>query len=395
MFKDSEAIVIGGGPVGLFAALSLADRGVSVQVLDAAGERVVRGYACGLHPGTLGIFDRAGLMPAILEAAHRVDRLVVRTGSAISGTAEFGRFDGTYPCALTLRQFDLEELLRQSLERRDIPVHRHHSVTQLTARQGLVDVTGSVQPLGATSDTSGPEPELFERKADYVIGADGYFSVCRRALGTEQEKLRPTQAFAVCEFSADLTGWEREACLAYSEDSVSAYWPLGANLGRFTFQISHGLDETVSLDMLRELLRERAPWFTPNPEQLCWGAIAPFEHALVQRFGNGRIWLAGDAAHSTSPIGFQSMNRGFCEAERLSALIAGALFDAHPAWHEFEQFQNEQRAEWQRLFALGPPPAPRRWPFSEIAPCVPASGADFELLLAQLQASAPSSPSAH
>jgi hypothetical protein len=76
-------------------------------------------------------------------------------------------------------------------------------------------------------------------------------------------------------------------------------------------------------------------------------------------------------------------------------LIAGALFDAHPAWHEFEQFQNEQRAEWQRLFALGPPPAPRRWPFSEIAPCVPASGADFELLLAQLQASAPSSPSAH
>jgi 2-polyprenyl-6-methoxyphenol hydroxylase-like FAD-dependent oxidoreductase len=394
MSKDAEALVIGGGPVGLFAALSLAERGVSVQVLDAAGERAVRGYACGLHPETLRIFDRAGLMPAILEAAHRVDRLVIRSGAAISGTAEFGRFDGTYPYALTLGQFDLEELLRQRLERRDTPVHRHHSVTQLTTRHGFVNVTGNVQPLGA-DDTSLPSPELFERKADYVIGADGYFSVCRQALGVEHEKVRSTQAFAVCEFNADLTGWEREACVGYSADSVSAFWPLGANLGRFTFQISRGLDETVSLDMLRELLRERAPWFTPNPEQLCWGAIAPFEHALVQRFGNGRIWLAGDAAHSTSPIGFQSMNRGFCEAERLSALIASALFDAHPAWHEFQQFQNEQRAEWLRLFALGPAPAPRRWPFSEIAPCVPASGADFELLLAQLQASAPGSPSTH
>jgi 2-polyprenyl-6-methoxyphenol hydroxylase-like FAD-dependent oxidoreductase len=257
MSKDAEALVIGGGPVGLFAALSLAERGVSVQVLDAAGERAVRGYACGLHPDTLRIFDRAGLMPAILEAAHRVDRLVVRTGSAICGAAEFGRFDATHPYVLTLRQFDLEELLRQSLERRDIPVHRHHSVRQLTARQGFVNVTGNVQPLGATGDTSPPSPERFERQADYVLGADGYFSVCRQALGVEHEQVRSTLAFAVCEFNADLTGWEREACLDYSADSVSAFWPLGANLGRFTFQISRGLDETVSLDMLREL-RERS-----------------------------------------------------------------------------------------------------------------------------------------
>jgi 2-polyprenyl-6-methoxyphenol hydroxylase-like FAD-dependent oxidoreductase len=332
-------------------------------------------------------------MPAVLEHAHRVDRLRVRNGSAVIGTAEFAAFAGNYPYALTLRQFDLEEILRQSLERRGAAVHRHHSVMQLYPRKGFVNVTGNVQRLGASTRLTGdgypPPPELFERKADYVIGADGYFSICRGILGVKRTKVRPTQAYAVCEFNADLTGWDREACVAYSADSVSAFWPLSEELGRFTFQICEGLDETVSLDTLRELLHERAPWFKPNPEQLCWGAIAPFEHELVQRFGHGRIWLAGDAAHSTSPIGFQSMNRGFSEAERLAGLIARDLFDTQPAEHQFRHFESEQQAEWLRLFGLWPYHAATRWPFNEVAPCVPASGADFNLLVNQLEAAAP------
>jgi 2-polyprenyl-6-methoxyphenol hydroxylase-like FAD-dependent oxidoreductase len=391
MLKDAEALVIGGGPVGLFAALSLAERGVSVQVLDGSGERAVRGYACGLHPDTLRIFDRAGLMPAILETAHRVDRLIVRDGSAIRGTAEFSAFEGKYPYILTLRQFDLEDILRQSLARRDALVLRHHSVTQLYPRHRFVNVTGKIQRAASTrvtADVGQPSVEFFERKADYVIGADGYFSVCRRALGLELMQVRPTRAFAVCEFNADLAHWQREACLAYAADSVSAFWPLGPHVGRFTFQISRRLDEAVTLEMLRELLHERAPWFTPNPEQLCWGAVAPFEHALTPRFGQGRIWLAGDAAHSTSPVGFQSMNRGFYEAEKLSGAIASDLFDTHSAERQFQQFETEQQAEWIRLFGLWPHEAATRWQVSEIAPCLPGSGDDFDVLVERLGAAA-------
>jgi 2-polyprenyl-6-methoxyphenol hydroxylase-like FAD-dependent oxidoreductase len=268
-------------------------------------------------------------------------------------------------------------------------------VAQLYPRHGFVHVTGNIKPLGESTRPSGDmaprPPELFERNADYVIGADGYFSACRRALGVKRTRVRATQAFAVCEFNADLRGWEREACVAYSADSVSAFWPLGSNVGRFTIQISRGLDETVTLDSLREQLRQHAPWFTPNPEQLCWGAIAPFEHSLVERFGDGRVWLAGDAAHSTSPIGFHSMNRGFCEAERLSASIASDLFDA-PAELQFQQFERDQHTEWLRLFGLGPQPTPTSWPWNEVAPCVPASGGDFERLLAQLQATSRVAP---
>jgi 2-polyprenyl-6-methoxyphenol hydroxylase-like FAD-dependent oxidoreductase len=272
---DSEALVIGGGPVGQVAALSLVERGVSVQVLDAGGERAVRGYACGLHPETLRIFDQLGLMPSVLEAAHRIDRLSVRTDDGHRLSAEFGALDGKYPYVLALRQFDLEEILRLALERRGVEVRRHHPVSQLYRRHDFVNVTGSIKGPPSPESSSGgsaPPPECFEYKANYVVGADGYFSVCRRVLGVELAKVRPTRAFAVCEFNADLRGWDREGCVAFTPDAVSAFWPLGPELGRFTIQVFRGLDETVNLEMLRASCSASGRRGSPPFRSSCAGA---------------------------------------------------------------------------------------------------------------------------
>lgn len=385
MTRTAEALVIGGGPVGLFTAVSLLDRGTSARVLDATHERVVRGYACGLHPETLRALDRLNLMPAVLDSAHRIDRLSLRRGANKIGVAEFAALEGAFPFAASLRQSELEEILEDALQRRGGAVSRHHEVTQIALGDACVRVTSSVgKGAEATARSHASEPRLVEAEADYVIGADGYFSTCRRALGVELMPIQATRAFAVCDFQADLSGWQREACIALAADSVSAFWPLGPNLGRWTFQIWENLDAALSLETVRELLRERAPWFTAQPEQLCWAGIAPFEQRLARRFGNDRVWLAGDAAHSTSPIGFQSMNRGFCEAEALSTLIASALRTSAHHPDMFDAFEREQRLEWQRLFGqrAGAPLLP--WTSAELAPCMPASGDDFDALVTEL-----------
>jgi 2-polyprenyl-6-methoxyphenol hydroxylase-like FAD-dependent oxidoreductase len=385
MTRTAETLVIGGGPVGLFAAVSLLHRGASVEVLDATHERVVRGYACGLHPATSRAFDRVGLMPTVLETAHRIDRLSVRRGDSTLATAEFAAIEGGYPYALSLRQSDLEELLEDAVERRGGTLSRHHSATQLALGEGSVRVSANVGKLApAAAPGDAPSRAVREFEADYVIGADGYYSTCRRALGLEMVPFQATQAFAVCDFQADLSGWQREACIVLSADSVSAFWPLGPNLGRWTLQVWENLDEALSLETLRALLRERAPWFTPQPEQLCWGAVAPFEHRVVRSFGNGRVWLCGDAAHSTSPIGFQSMNRGFCEAEALSTLIGRSLYGTGREPGTMERFEHHQQLEWQRLFGQRSGLELLPWKNSELAPCLPASGEDFAALEAQL-----------
>ena len=78
-----------------------------------------------------------------------------------------------------------------------------------------------------------------------------------------------------------------KARLVLAEDLVSAFWPLGPELGRWTFQVRGQLDEAPSVASLRDWIRERAPWFEPQPRQLCWGALTDFPQRVARRFGSG------------------------------------------------------------------------------------------------------------
>jgi 2-polyprenyl-6-methoxyphenol hydroxylase-like FAD-dependent oxidoreductase len=387
-----EAYVVGGGPVGLFAAACLHERGVQVGVVDAECERLVRGYACGLHPETLRLFDRLGMMPVLQEVGHRVDRVFIYRGTERVGVADFARLEGRFPHVLTLRQSDLQDALARELARLGVEVCSRQEVTKLTESDG--SVCAIAVPRAPRSDDSaasegvhfGKDPVV--RHADYVVGADGYQSACREALGIEVVDLKASEAFVLFEFEADLTEWQHEAQLALGADTVSAFWPLGPNLGRWTFQIWEQLDETPSLDTLRDLLQQRAPWFRPRPEQLAWSATAHFERRIARSFGAGRVWLAGDAAHVTSPIGFQNMNRGFVEASELADAISSTLQGQPSGSGSLERFEHGQQAEWRRLLGIRSrvrsKGALTSGEGARLVSCLPASGRDLDALLGQL-----------
>jgi 2-polyprenyl-6-methoxyphenol hydroxylase-like FAD-dependent oxidoreductase len=387
-----EARVIGGGPVGLFAAACLHERGVEVGVVDAQWERPVRSYACGLHPETLRLFDRLGMMPALRELAHRVDRLLVYRGPERVAAADLGRVGGAYPHVLTLRQSDLQDLLAQELARQGIEVALRQEVTSVHAStESVCTVSIPKRASGRSASESGDAgfaADPVVRRSDYLIAADGYDSRCRQSLGIELVDLDASEAFLIFEFEADLAELQHEAHLVVSPDSVSAFWPLGRSLGRWTFQISEHLGDTPDLHLLQLLLRQRAPWFRPRPEQLGWTTTAFFERRIASRFGSGRIWLAGDAAHVTSPIGFQNMNRGFVEASELASAISYSLQGERAAHDSFERFERAQHAEWRRLFGAGANVfsygALSGEEGARLLPCLPASGADLDALLRQL-----------
>src|SRR6266700_2525954 len=78
--------------------------------------------------------------------------------------------------------------------------------------------------------------------------------------------------------------------------------------------VGKGIDEDLR-HWVHTVTQRRAPWFSATIDEIVWCTQVAFEHRLVKQFGRGRCWLAGDAAHQTSPVGAQSMNVGFCEAE--------------------------------------------------------------------------------
>jgi 2-polyprenyl-6-methoxyphenol hydroxylase-like FAD-dependent oxidoreductase len=399
--KDMEACVVGGGPIGLFAAACLYDRGVEVGVIDAEWERPVRSYACGLHPETLRQFDRLGLMPSLQEVAHRIDRVFVGSAEKQGTGIELSVVGGPFPHVLTLRQSDLQDLLAQRLAQLGVEVSLGQEVKTISVGQGAVHCASAPQQRGAGVPGKGasalPPGDAIVRRAEYVIAADGFDSVCRRALGIELIDAKHSEAFAIFEFEADLAELQHEAYVVLGAVGVSAFWPLGPTLGRWTFQIWEQLDENPSLEALQQLLRERAPWFRPRPEQLGWTTTSTFERRIASRFGSDRLWLAGDAAHVTSPIGFQSMNRGFVEASELAELVSNRL-RGDAAARGFQRFEREQQQEWRRLLGLGTAPLPGWLSIADqarLAPCLPASGVDLDALLAELSPSLrPQAPAA-
>lgn len=170
----------------------------------------------------------------------------------------------------------------------------------------------------------------------------------------------------------------------------NSVYPLQGAASRFTFELGVGVSEAPGLGQLRQLLESRMPWYTAQADRFEWSGSAEFHPALADRFGDGRVWLAGDAAHSTGPLGGQSLNVGIHEANELVHRIVEQRNNA--ALRPFgASYAQQRRLEWQRLFGLGTselvPKRAQAWIKHNIAsllPSLPASGDDLDDLLEQL-----------
>jgi 3-(3-hydroxy-phenyl)propionate hydroxylase len=223
----------------------------------------------------------------------------------------------------------------------------------------------------------------------YVIGADGYDSAVRRMAHIEMAELGSPQMFSVYEIEA-VGELPSEVRVILDPDLTSVYWPLEEGRCRWGFQIQNAAVHDATIARLEQLIAERAPWCTAHPTQIYWSTVALFETRLTQVFGQGGVWLAGDAAHQAAPVGVHSMNSGLMEARELATRITRIL-RAGAAPSILEEFGIETHAAWSRL--LGASRDVRALPGADpwvrdararIVACIPASGDDLEPLLRQI-----------
>src|SRR3954454_20184920 len=106
---SADVAVVGGGPAGAAAAITLARAGRDVVVVDKA--RFPRDKCCGdgLTAGALRLLESLGLDPATVESWHPVDDVVVRSPSGHQVTFPLPRGHGLY--AAVARRVDFDSAL--------------------------------------------------------------------------------------------------------------------------------------------------------------------------------------------------------------------------------------------------------------------------------------------
>ncbi|MEL6982049.1 MAG: bifunctional 3-(3-hydroxy-phenyl)propionate/3-hydroxycinnamic acid hydroxylase, partial [Actinomycetota bacterium] len=316
---DADVIVIGCGPVGVMAALRCAQRGLSVIAIDRSEEIYPLPRALGMDDETQLLFERAGLgdelrrNSAPLLGAEFVDR----TGERVVGVELPPGTVGSlgHPPAVTFDQPGLERALRAAAGAAGVEFRLGFEAFAIGDLDPGVS-TGVVVSVGDQSVDA-------ELTARWAIAADGAKSTVRSLRGIAMVDQGFDQTWLVIDTTLQdpdlpLPPAAQQLC---DPARVSTFVPGPANHRRWEFQLLAGetRDEMLDEAVIWKLL---APWATPGQLSIDRTAVYRFHATVAERFRDGPVFLAGDAAHQMPPFNGQGMCAGLRDAENLSWKLA-------------------------------------------------------------------------
>ncbi|MEX0958649.1 MAG: NAD(P)/FAD-dependent oxidoreductase [Burkholderiales bacterium] len=308
-----DVIVAGAGPVGLSLALGLARAGTDVLVLEKEAVTAEHSRAPAIWPGTQEILAQLGVIERFLEQGIVLRRIEVHDADRgrvlVRIPIEELRDETLYAHLLILPQAQTERLLLQALH-----------------EQARARVLFAAEAAGFAQDASKVEvryrcngrEELAQ--ARFVVGCDGAHSRVREFLGAAFEGMTYSVKAALADVDVEGDNDEPFPRLTTRPDLVIAIridrqrWRLILPIAS---ESGHSLDTRVA-EAMRAL-------FPSRRYRQVWQSEFRLHNRLSSRFAQGRIVLAGDAAHLNSPVGGQGMNAGIRDAAELTRALHAAL----------------------------------------------------------------------
>jgi 3-(3-hydroxy-phenyl)propionate hydroxylase len=307
--SDHAVVVAGGGPTGLMLAGELALAGIDVVIVERRKSQALAGSrARGLHARTIEILDQRGV----------ADRFVSQgtTHPAVSYARvplDIGDLPTRHNYLLGLPQSRFEEILAGWVAELGVPIQREREVAGLTQDDAGVDVEIS----GGGS-----------LRAQYLVGCDGGRSVTRKAAGIDFPGWDPTISSVVAE--VELRD-EPELGIRYDENGTQAIGRLDDGT-RFGVVVSETYTGQAGVPTLRDLRQSLlAVWGTDyGMHSPTW--ISRFTDMTRQAasYREGRVLLAGDAAHVHYPVGGQGLGVGVQDAMNLGWKLAQVVHGTSP-----------------------------------------------------------------
>ena len=317
-----DVIVVGGGPVGILLGCLLAERGVDVEVLERRTRPSMLARAIGIHPPSMRVLREAGVAERVLERAVKIETGSVQSGGHTLGRLSFAQTAGRFPFVVALPQHETEAVLRERyLQLRPDGLRSGVGVGMLQDRGEHVDVLAETRADQAEADVAGDVGVEIIARARYVVVADGARGRLRDAVGIASRPLGGGETYLMADYP-DTGEHGSEAVLFFEEAGVVESFPLPDGRRRWVAMTPTLLTD-ASIDDLTALVRTRTGVSLPPTD----GEPSSFSvrQRLASTMVQGRVLLAGDAAHEISPIGGQGMNLGWLDALALAPALKHAL----------------------------------------------------------------------
>lgn len=302
---DTDVLIVGAGPVGLFLANECARRGLRWRLIETRSSQSVHSKALAIFPRTLEIFDMAGVVGPFLETANHVTSVSVMAHGRTLAHMRFEPEETPYPFVAMVPQDVTERLLVEELRRKGGAVEYETSFVSAVQHDDHVSIT---------LDQKGQPVELTAR---FVVGCDGAHSAVRHVLNIPFEGGEYDASFLLADIETNETLAGNELQLCPSESGPLAIFPMSASRRRIVATIAREEGDAPSLDLVRTILAQRAPKGI-EALTLHWSSYFRIHHRHVAKLRIGRIFIAGDAAHIHSPFGGQGMNTGLHDVWNLA-----------------------------------------------------------------------------
>ncbi|WP_344655748.1 FAD-dependent monooxygenase [Catenulispora subtropica] len=323
-----RVVVVGAGPTGLLLAGDLAEAGVPVTLVERrhAG-RSNLSRALVVHATTLEAFDARGIADDLIAKGAPVQALRLFDTAVV----DVSELPTPYPYLLVVPQYETEAVLQARLDR--LGVVTRHETEVVGLRQDADGVALTVRDADGTR----------EERAAYVVGTDGHDSSIRRLLGVEFPG--HTVVASVMLVDAVLADPPSLRIATNTDgDKFAFVAPFKDGYHRIiAWDQSHpkAESEPVDLDEVRAVLHATLGTDFGMGEPR-WSSRFHSDERQAEHYRAGRVFLAGDAAHTHSPAGGQGMNTGLLDAANLSwklaAVLRGRAGDALLDTYESERY---------------------------------------------------------
>lgn len=323
--KSIQVLVVGAGPVGLLAALSLKRHGVEVRIIDKSNFSNAESYALAIHPSGLTILDELGLLGEIVHQGRPIDQVEFYDGETAIVSVPYGVLETSTPFALALPQSRLEGILINALKQEGVSVEWNRELDELVAEDdgytARIHVLEETAQGYATSDMRRVPTHSLDVHASIIIGADGLHSTVARLIGSRRTLTEARRAYLVYEYQGAREIPSHQVVVK-TGSLWNVLWPMPEHRARVSFEIPREDHTPPSPGLFRSLVAERFPSLDVQGFEIRWCGRVEFAPGYATPFAQGGVFLVGDAAHFANPFGVQSMNGGLVEAAYLASMIS-------------------------------------------------------------------------